>query len=58
MTDDKDNKGSPDRDRIDVNDPNELEYWADAFNTTKEQIKEAVNQVGTSATRVKEYINH
>jgi len=32
MADDKSNRGSPDRDRIDVNDPDGLRNWSKSLN--------------------------
>jgi len=54
MADDKSNRGSPDRDRIDVNDPDELRNWSRSHNKTEEEIKEAVRVVGNSAAKVRE----
>jgi hypothetical protein len=54
MADDKANRGSPDRDRIDVNDPDELRNWSKFLNKTPEEIKDAVRVVGNSAAKVRE----
>lgn len=56
MADDKSKKGSPDNDRIDVKDSNELRNWAKAFDTTQQAIKDAVAEVGTSAAKVKKHL--
>lgn len=56
MADDKANRGSPDRDRIDVNDPDELRNWSKSFNTTPDKLKEAVKAVGTTASKVREHL--
>jgi hypothetical protein len=57
MADDKSNRGQQDRDRIDVNDPDELRNWSKSLNMTPEEIKEAVRVVGTSAAKVREHFN-
>ena len=54
MPDDKSKRGSPDRDRIDVNDPDELRNWSNTLNKTPEEIKDAVRVVGNSAAKVRE----
>jgi methyl-accepting chemotaxis protein len=54
MADDKSNRGKPDRDRIDVNDPDELRNWSKSLNKTEEEIKDAVRVVGNSAEKVRE----
>ena len=54
MADDKSKRGSPDRDRIDVNDEDELRNWSKSLNKTPEEIKEAVRVVGNSAAKVRE----
>ena len=53
MSDDKSNRGSPDRDRIDIHDPSELRYWTKALKISPEKLKEVVGQVGTSAKKVR-----
>lgn len=55
--DNKKDIGSPDRDRINVHEDYELQYWATTLGVTKEQIKQAVAEVGTSAQKVREYLN-
>ena len=55
--DSKQNIGSPDRDRINVNEDYELQYWAKKFNKSNDEIKDAVKAVGTSAKAVEEYLN-
>jgi hypothetical protein len=55
MSDDKANRGNPDRQRIDVNDPNELHTWAKSIGVTPDELKSAVKQVGPVADRVREY---
>lgn len=54
--DNKKDIGSSDRDRINVHEDYELQEWATSLGVTKEQIKEAVEAVGTSAEKVREYL--
>ena len=48
--------GSPDNKRININEPYELRDWAKHFNVTQQQIIDAVNAVGDSAAKVKQYL--
>jgi len=55
MADDKTNRGRQDRERIDVNDDDELRNWSKSLNKTSEEIKDAVRVVGTSAAKFREH---
>jgi methyl-accepting chemotaxis protein len=55
MADDKSKRGSTDRARIDVNDPDELRNWSKSLNKTEEEIKDAVRVVGNDASKVREH---
>ena len=57
MADDKSNRGQPDRDRIDVNDEDEMRTWSRSLNMTPEEIREAVRVVGNSAAKVREHFH-
>jgi hypothetical protein len=54
--DNKKDIGSPDRDRINVHEDYELQEWSKSLGVTKEQLKQAVEAVGTSAEKVREYL--
>jgi hypothetical protein len=54
--DNKAKTGSPDRDRINVNEDYELQDWSEKFGVTKDELKKAVNEVGTSAGDVEKYL--
>jgi hypothetical protein len=56
MSDDKANRGNPDRQRIDVNDPNELRNWSESIGVTPEELKAAVQQVGPVVERVRDHL--
>jgi hypothetical protein len=55
--DSKQNVGSPDRDRINVNEDYELQYWSEKFGVSQGRLQEAVKAVGTSVEAVQEYLN-
>ncbi|QHS57862.1 DUF3606 domain-containing protein [Mucilaginibacter sp. 14171R-50] len=57
MMDSKQNVGSPDRDRINVNEDYELQYWSEKFNISRDELKEAVKAAGTSVKDVQAYLN-
>jgi Protein of unknown function (DUF3606) len=57
MSDNKGLTGSPDNKRIDINDPNEVRNWTKSFGCTQDELKKAVNAVGTSAAAAKKYLN-
>jgi hypothetical protein len=55
--DSKENVGSPDRDRINVNEDYELQYWSEKFGVSREELKKAVESAGTSVKDVQAYLN-
>ncbi|MGN6395166.1 MAG: DUF3606 domain-containing protein [Mucilaginibacter sp.] len=54
--DNKSKTGSPDRDKINVNEDYELQYWSKKFNVTGDELKSAVKAAGTSAKAVGDYL--
>ena len=56
MSDDKGNRGAPDRDRIDMNDPDEVRNWTQSLGVSKEELQRAVQAAGTEADKVREYL--
>ncbi len=57
MSDDKSKRGSPDRDRIDIHDPDEVRNWCKSLHTTREKLKAAVAAVGPVADKVREHLS-
>jgi len=55
--DSKQNIGSPDRDRININEDYELQYWSEKFGISREDLKAAVEAAGTQVKDVEEYLN-
>lgn len=53
--DNKKNVGSPDRDRINVNEDYELRDWSEKFGVSKDELKAAVKAVGPIAKDVEAY---
>ena len=56
MSDDKTKSGSPDRDRINLNEDYEVQYWTKALGVTAAQLKEAVEAVGPTAAAVRRHL--
>ena len=56
MVDNKRKVGSPDNKRIDVHEEYEVRDWAKSLGVTPTQVKNAVDKVGTSAEKVKQYL--
>ncbi|NEU10144.1 DUF3606 domain-containing protein [Flavihumibacter sp. R14] len=56
MMDNKQNVGSQDRDRINVNQDHELKHWSEKYGVSHEELKQAVKAVGPMAKDVEEYL--
>lgn len=54
MTDDKSKTGGPDRERINVNEDYELQYWTKALGVSADELREAVKAVGPTAAAVRQ----
>jgi len=54
--DSKEKVGSPDRDRINIHENYEVEYWAKTLGVSAEELKRAVAEVGTSADEVRKHL--
>jgi hypothetical protein len=56
MSDNLQNRGGQDRQRIDVNQDYELRDWSKKFGVSKERLKEAVQAVGDRADKVEQFL--
>lgn len=54
--DNKQKTGSPDKDRINIKESYEIEYWSKKFKVTPDQLKQAVKSAGTSAIEVEKLL--
>ena len=52
MADDKTNRGNPDRQRINLNQPHEVRDWAEKFGVSEAELQAAVQKVGNQADDV------
>ena len=58
MSDSKSNRGSPDRDRIDINDPDEVRNWTQSLGISKEELQRAVAAAGDRAEQVRAWLGN
>ncbi len=56
MADDKDNTGSPDRDRINLSEDYEVQYWSKEFQVSPERLRSVVEAVGPTVKAVREHL--
>ena len=50
--DDPKNRHQPDRSKVNVNQDYEVRYWTEKFGCSEEELRKAVNRVGSSADAV------
>jgi hypothetical protein len=55
MADDPNNRGNPDRQRINTSQPHEMRDWARKFGVSEEELREAVTKVGNQADDVERH---
>lgn len=55
-SDEKRNVGSPDRDRISLSEDYEVRDWTQALGVSEQELREAVDAVGSSADKVRAYL--
>lgn len=56
MADDKNAVGGPDRARISLGEDYEVRDWTKSLGVSEEELREAVDAVGNSADKVREYL--
>lgn len=56
MADDPSIRGPRDRSRISTNQDHELRYWTKELGVSEEELRQAVQRVGTSADKVREHL--
>ena len=56
MSDDKGKRGSPDRDRIDMNDEDEVRNWTKSLGISRDELQRAVQAAGNQADKVREFL--
>lgn len=58
MPDDKNQRGQRDRDRIDPNEPYELRHVEQKLGVSREQVLQAIAEVGDNREKVEEYLRN
>lgn len=56
MSDDKNQRNSPDSKRINPNEDYEVRYWSEKFGVSAQRLKKAVEEVGNSPEKVQEHL--
>lgn len=56
MPDDLNKRGQQDRSRINMHEEHEVRYWTDALGVTRDELQRAVDQVGVSASAVRQHL--
>jgi hypothetical protein len=56
MSDDTAQRGSADRNRINMSQEHEVRYWTQALGVSEDELRRAVGEVGVSAQKVREHL--
>jgi hypothetical protein len=56
MSDNLNNRGPQDRNRINVNESWEVTYWTKELGVSKEELEKAVQKAGTSVSAVRQQL--
>jgi hypothetical protein len=56
MSDDPNIRGPQDRSRINTDQEHEVRYWTKELGVSEEQLRQAVQRVGSSADKVREHL--
>lgn len=56
MSDDRSNRGAQDRNRINLSEDYEVQYWTKALDVSRERLEQAVAAVGSSADAVRAHL--
>ncbi|WP_313213464.1 DUF3606 domain-containing protein [Stenotrophomonas acidaminiphila] len=56
MADDKSKVGSPDRDRININEDYEVQYWSKELGVSPSELRDAVKAAGPTVDAVRRHL--
>ena len=56
MSDDTSNRGTPDRQRINMNQEHEVRYWTEKLGVTREELQKAVDAAGSTVSAVEKQL--
>jgi uncharacterized protein DUF3606 len=57
MSDDKKNRGQPDRSKINMSEDYEVQYWTRHLGVSRESLQRAIDKVGNSAAAVRKELS-
>ena len=57
MADDKNKRDFRDRDRININEPYEVQYWSEHFGVSTDKLKQAVKAAGPMVAKVRRQLH-
>jgi Protein of unknown function (DUF3606) len=58
MSDNKNKRGSQDRNRISLEEEYEVRHWTESLGVSRQELEEAVKSVGNSAEKVREHFKN
>ena len=56
MSDNKSKTGSPDRDRINLSEDYEVQYWTKELGTSEKELRDVIQAVGNTSKAVREHL--
>lgn len=56
MSDNKSKTGSPDRDRINLSEDYEVQYWTKEFGISEKELRDVIQAVGNTSKAVREHL--
>lgn len=57
MSDNKSKTGSPDRDRINLSEDNEVQYWTKELGISEKELRDVIQAVGNTSKAVREHLS-
>lgn len=58
MSDDKSKRNFQDSSKVNLNESYEVRYWCTKFNCDANELKDAVQHVGSSSSKIENYLRH
>lgn len=56
MSDNKSKTGSPDRDRINLSEDYEVQYWTKELGISEKELRDVIQEVGNTSKAVREHL--
>ena len=58
MSDNRLNRGQPDRSKINMSEDYEVKYWAKELGITRDELQKVIDKVGDSVAAVRKELGH